>query len=682
MKLRNEKNESKRSERLRRLEALFLEANSGEDYSGEDYSGEDYSGEDYSGEDYSGKEPRRERGYLFLEAARLALRLDPATSRKYALEALSRARASSNDELEMESGVVLANVAAQAGDFDEALPRLFQIARRAESLSSLAVRASALRSLADSYARISLFTSALDYASQAQRLAEEIGDDSERALAWKISGDAYIGLGEPRKALQYYREALRIAEERDKTAAGSAEKAQMANTESDVAFRAEERGDILLSMGAAYARLEGFSEARLYYERAFAAYREAGEERGLTKALLGVGDILLAQSRYEQTLELLFAALDYTAGQTSVEAERAQTYCALAKTYLRAERPRKALEYALEAESAMRAVKTPALRAPLERLLSEAYKATGDIEQAYAHLERFQRLQEEAMTHDNKQVIERLQQGFEAEKAQREAEIYRLRTVELAHAHEEMERLLLNTLPQPIAQRLRAGEETIADAFEEVTVVFVDIVGFTRIAQERSAEEIVRILDDIFSRFDAITDTYNLEKIKTIGDAYMIASGIPYPRRDHAESAALAALAMLEAIEQVSTELRGRGLLSSSLTARVGMHTGSVVAGVIGRKKFAYDLWGDTVNTASRMESHGEPGKIHITADVFHALERERERREIGFAAGAFGDAASLHPSLSARVFHYAERGMIDVKGKGQMKTYFLLGATSLHSTS
>jgi class 3 adenylate cyclase len=169
--------------------------------------------------------------------------------------------------------------------------------------------------------------------------------------------------------------------------------------------------------------------------------------------------------------------------------------------------------------------------------------------------------------------------------------------------HERSERLLLNVLPEPVAMRLKRDEGVIADRFEHATVLFADIVDFTPISAEIPPHEVVELLDAVFSDFDDLAERYGLEKIKTIGDAYMVASGIPTPRPDHVQAVADMALAMRDV---ASSHREGLGL-------RIGIDTGPVVAGVIGRRKFIYDLWGDTVNTASRMESHGVPGEIQVT---------------------------------------------------------------------
>jgi adenylate cyclase len=181
-------------------------------------------------------------------------------------------------------------------------------------------------------------------------------------------------------------------------------------------------------------------------------------------------------------------------------------------------------------------------------------------------------------------------------------------SAELAAEKEEAERLLLNILPERISTRLRDGEHTIADKYPAVSVLFADIVGFTPLVARLSPAEMIELLGGLFASFDELTGERGLEKIKTIGDAYMVAAGLPEPMEDHAERAVDLGLAMIEAATRVGPLLRGGGCV-----LRVGVHSGPVVAGVIGRRKFAFDVWGDTVNVASRLESQGVPNRVHIS---------------------------------------------------------------------
>ncbi|QGX03634.1 adenylate/guanylate cyclase domain-containing protein [Beggiatoa leptomitoformis] len=221
----------------------------------------------------------------------------------------------------------------------------------------------------------------------------------------------------------------------------------------------------------------------------------------------------------------------------------------------------------------------------------------------------------------------------------------RLRDMEQAYVEqiqreqEKSEKLLLNILPKPIADLLKRGVQTIADSFPDVTILFSDLVKFTELSAKISPVELVENLNEIFLLFDTLAEQHGLEKIKTIGDAYMLVGGLPTPRADHVEAVANMALEMVEAIQALNYRNH------SCFQLRIGIHTGPVVAGVIGKNKFNYDLWGDSVNIASRMESQGLPGKVQVSQDTYQRIKHQ---------------------------FMFEERGFIDVKGKGKMLTYLL----------
>jgi class 3 adenylate cyclase len=210
---------------------------------------------------------------------------------------------------------------------------------------------------------------------------------------------------------------------------------------------------------------------------------------------------------------------------------------------------------------------------------------------------------------------------------------------QIEKAHRENERLLLNILPPSIAQRLRGGEELIADSFEEMAVLFADVVDFTPYSAARPAREVVAVLNEIFSIFDRLVDRHRLEKIKTVGDAYMVVGGISPDGGGVVQVADMA----LDMISEMSRYRTDAGL---AMRIRVGLHIGPGIGGVIGLKKFIYDVWGDTVNTASRMESHGEPGRIQVTAETARRLEH---------------------------AYRLERRGVVEIKGKGMVETFFLL---------
>jgi guanylate cyclase len=220
--------------------------------------------------------------------------------------------------------------------------------------------------------------------------------------------------------------------------------------------------------------------------------------------------------------------------------------------------------------------------------------------------------------------------------------------VALRAAQEQAENLLLNILPRSIADKLKASPQTIADQFTAASILFADVVDFTPRAESLPPAEVVGMLDDLFSCFDTLIERYGLEKIKTIGDCYMVAAGVPTPRPDHARAMALMALDVRDAMRSKD------GVGQLGLELRIGINSGPVVAGVIGRKRFLYDLWGDAVNMASRMESHGTRGQIQVTRATYELLKDEFE----------------LEP-----------RGTVAIKGKGDVETWYLVGRRDSDST-
>jgi len=216
--------------------------------------------------------------------------------------------------------------------------------------------------------------------------------------------------------------------------------------------------------------------------------------------------------------------------------------------------------------------------------------------------------------------------------------------LEVEQERQRAEHLLLNILPAEIAERLKRDDSAIADGFAEVTVLFADIAGFTQIADRLPPALLVAMLNQVFSAFDVLAERHGIEKIKTIGDAYMAAGGLPQQRSDHAQAVADMALDMLHALDEV------RSLLGQPLFLRIGIHTGPVVAGVIGKRKFIYDLWGDTVNVAARMEAQGEAGRIQVSADTARKLRGTHTLEDCGLSV---------------------------IKGKGELQTFWLTGRTA-----
>ena len=203
------------------------------------------------------------------------------------------------------------------------------------------------------------------------------------------------------------------------------------------------------------------------------------------------------------------------------------------------------------------------------------------------------------------------------------------------------EKLMLNILPRPIAERLKRGEKNISGSYPDVTILFSDLVGFTKMSSKTTATELVKLLNDLFTRFDVRAEALGLEKIKTIGDAYMAVGGLPIPRPDHAALCAEMSLGMFEDLKNFNQEN------NAELNMRVGMNSGPVVAGVIGFTKFSYDLWGNTVNTASRMESTSQHGRVQVSPSTYEALKD---------------------------TYDFEDAGLMECKGLGEIRTHLLVG--------
>lgn len=306
--------------------------------------------------------------------------------------------------------------------------------------------------------------------------------------------------------------------------------------------------------------------------------------------------------------------------------------------------------------------------------LSAAWELLGDKQKALDAYKLFHQYNDSVFSKANKSKIATLEKQQELDSIKQQVKIDRLKIVQqnlevakkrnersflfigmgllvaviisIAWQRRKSERLLLNILPHSIAERLKRKEHPIADQFSAASIIFIDMAGFTKLSEERDPKETVNILNDVFTRFDTLAEQYGLEKIKTIGDCYMAVGGLPVPREDHAIMAAKMALAIKEMMNNYTAPD------GTTIKFRVGLDCGPVVAGVIGKKKFIYDLWGNAVNTASRMESTGLAGEIHCTDNFKQELEKEH-----------------------AAQFKFTARTSMEIKGKGMMQTWFINAA-------
>jgi class 3 adenylate cyclase len=318
-----------------------------------------------------------------------------------------------------------------------------------------------------------------------------------------------------------------------------------------------------------------------------------------------------------------------------------------------------------------------------KQLLYEFQKELADIYEKQERwkefaiiLRKYIDLEKEVQSAEAKKKAEQL--DYERKTAEREKQL----AVERAEAA-TVKRILHNTLPPIIADRLINNETFIADSYPNVSVLFMDLVGFTRIAAIIPPRHLIYLLNTIFSNADAVMEKHGLEKIKTIGDAYMAVAGAPVHQEDHAQRAALAAIDVMEAMNNLSVsipaELGDTAWIQQvdEIQVRIGLHCGEAIGGVIGDKKFTFDLWGDAVNTASRMESHGEAGRIHVSEEFAQNLTSLSQNLTQTLSKGEGLPVSFPLGEVSVERSRNGDgvllpRGEMEIKGKGKMRTYFL----------
>ncbi|WP_135553723.1 adenylate/guanylate cyclase domain-containing protein [Paenibacillus cymbidii] len=451
----------------------------------------------------------------------------------------------------------------------------------------------ALGFLATSYYDVNEYELALTYFKQAFTMYEGLPAHSMSVRFIITTGCIYKELGDYGQALQYLHQGAELSRSiNSQTLLGRAYN-DLANT---------------------YFAMNDGEKAIRYYKQSLEIREQLKQPQGVITTLLDMAFFYLTNSDYGRAEGIVNQAL------------------ALAKAYDYKPKVQRAYE-----------------------LLSVINEKRNDFEQAYHDFKAFHHMKIETDQSSAEARLNNIRLSHQAEQAEREFQLAKAQNKVLADLNDKLERtnieldqekqksdqLLVNILPQPIAERLKNGETLIADSYAEVTVLFADIVGFTPLSAELAPHKLVQFLNRIFLLFDELTSYHQLEKIKTIGDAYMVVGGIPHPSVNHTKRMADMALDMIRAIQTISIEV------SHPIGIRIGIHRGAAVAGVIGSSKFSYDIWGDTVNLASRMESSGERDSIQVTEAIYQELKDS---------------------------YSFKHRGHVDIKGKGQMSTYYLVG--------
>lgn len=510
------------------------------------------------------------------------------------------------------------------------------------------------------------YKDALNYYARAISLREKSGDEQGQADLFTNSGIIYGMQGNYPLALKNHLNALRIFE-----------------TGSDAARIASSCSNI----GIIYYEQRNFDAALKMYERALAIRQQAGDMKAVSEAMNNIALVYNDQGKFEEALTMHRQAL-LLREQTGDKSRIAISYSNLADVYKATKEYSTALDYYNQAltlfedlndkrglvpayfnigelyfiigeyEKAERFLNnaiTMAEQTGLRDHLREAYEYMaklqanhGNFEAAYRLHLRYAELDKEISNAETSRQIAQMTMRHEIEQKEREAEMEREKNIELTKAYESLdaekkrsETLLLNILPEEVADELKQSGKATAKHYDDVTILFTDFVGFTKVSMLLTPQQLVDELHECFKGFDEIIAKYNIEKIKTVGDAYMAAAGLPTANAEHASDILKASLEIVEFMTR-----RRKQMGEATFEVRVGVHSGSVVAGIVGVTKFAYDIWGDAVNTAARMEQNSEPGRVNVSQVTFELL--------------------SANPQ-----FKFEYRGEIEAKNKGKMKMYF-----------
>lgn len=523
-----------------------------------------------------------------------------------------------------------------------------------------------LNNIGTIYAKLGDYLRALDYYKQSLKIKEEIGDKGKIATSLNNIGTIYGRLDNDSRAIDYYHRSLSSFEE-------IGDKKGIATS--------------LMNVGLVYSQLNDYPKAIDYYHRSLLSFEEIGDKKGIAYSLMNIGFVYSQLNDYPK-------AIDYSHRSLSIFEEIgdkrgiATSLGSIGTIYSIQGDYQKALEFCQNGLAQAQEIKILDRQKEACQCLFDTYKALGNSDKALVYMVKMQAVEDSLQTEE---TTKKLQQ-MEFEKIMLQDSISKAeeaRMVQAAHEAEirknnltrnwmiacgilvlllaagfynrwqyvrksrdiiskekdRFENLLLNILPAEVAKELKEKGKADARDFDGVSVLFTDFISFTEISEKLTASELVKEINYCFEAFDGITEKYGIEKIKTIGDAYMAVGGLPVPTDNSAKNTVLAALEMQDFISNRKAILNE--VEKSGFEMRLGIHTGPVIAGIVGVKKFQYDIWGDTVNTASRIESLGEAEKVNISSSTYTLLKDD--------------------PDLM-----FESRGKIEAKGKGEIEMYFV----------
>jgi len=560
----------------------------------------------------------------------------------------------------------IGNVYWAQGEYATALEYLTQGLKLDEKLGDQKGIAASLSNIGNIYGEQGDFTKALDYYTRSLKIGEQLGDRKEIANSLHNIGIVYHMQGNYTVALDYYTQSIKMEEQ-------SGNQQGMANG--------------LNNIGSIYSEKGDYSKAMEYYLQSLNIYEQVGDQQGVGYSLNNIGFIYNEIGEYSKALDYCFRSL-IIEEQLGDKKGIASALRNIGNIYRHQGNYTKAIDYCKKGFELSLSISALITQKNTCQCLYDTYKAMGKGNEALVYLEKIRVIEVRLKNEETSKKLQQMEFSklmlqdsiAKAEEARliveaHQAEVRkknqtrnvfigaslfllllagglysRWRYTRRAKAIIEKEKdrsesLLLNILPAEIAEELKQKGRADARDFDRVSILFTDFKGFTEASANLSAQDLVTEINTCFEAFDGIMAKYGIEKIKTIGDAYMAAGGLPVPTADSVKNTVLAALEMQDFITRRKAEKDAKG--EPAFEMRVGIHTGPVVAGIVGVKKFQYDIWGDTVNTASRMESSGEVGKVNISQSTFELLKNDPD-------------------------FAFENRGKIEAKGKGEIEMYFV----------
>ncbi|MBL8004721.1 MAG: tetratricopeptide repeat protein [Candidatus Kapabacteria bacterium] len=553
----------------------------------------------------------------------------------------------------------------EAKEFANELLGLQEIQENSETLSII------YNLLGIAYYNLSDYPKALEYYSKALEINEDLGNKSAIGGSLVNIGSIFANLHDFEKALEYYRKGLSILEE-----IGYKLYQAHAITGIGIIYRHflefnkakeyyskaikinEEIGNQVgiavnyCNIGIVFTQLLDYSKALEFYNKAIHIYEEIGNKSGIATNYGNIGDLYQSLSDYPKALEYQYKALQINE-EIGSKINIATNLCNIGVVFASKDSTLynsiKAEEYLQNSLTLSKEIGAKDIIKVVLDTLHTLRLNERQFEEALEYYKKAIEIEKEIQSEEakNKVVLFDQKRIIEEDEKARQLKLARFK---------EQEKILLNILPENIADRILKQETFIADFFPSTSVLFFDIVNFTMLSSIAPPKQLVYLLDAIFQKADEVVETFGLEKIKTIGDGYLAVANVTSPLENHQKATALAALQLLETMRDfvvnIPSDLGNTDWIKNmkDLEIRIGIHTGEVVAGIIGKNKYTYDLWGDAVNVASRMESNSEPGRIHISEEFAKSIESHSE-------------------------FTLIPRGEISIKGKGTMKTFWLENA-------